>query len=134
MVGRILAVAGILSVAVLAGCRGGTERGPERYEVRGVVTFHGEPVPYGEIMLEPDSGQGNSGPAARGVIESGNYLISDSHGAVSGPLRVRITGYDGNAPAGGGTMPHGAPLFPEFVAAVEQPKHEATHDFSIGGK
>jgi hypothetical protein len=100
MVGRILAVAGILSVAVLAGCRGGTERGPERYEVRGVVTF----------------------------------LISDSHGAVSGPLRVRITGYDGNAPAGGGTMPHGAPLFPEFVAAVEQPKHEATHDFSIGGK
>jgi hypothetical protein len=115
---------------LLGGCSL-SESGPERYEVSGTVTYKGAPVPYGEIVFEPDSKQGNEGPAARAVIENGAYLLKKDKGAVAGPLKVRISGYDGKAPAGGGTMPHGQALFPEYLDQVVQPEDVATHDFTV---
>ncbi len=112
----------------LTGCG---ESGPTRYGVSGTVTYKGEPVPYGDIVFEPDSSKGNEGPAARATIEKGAYVIEKEKGAVAGPLRVRIMGYDGNPPPGGGTQPHGKALFPEYIDKVDQPEDVATHDFAI---
>ena len=117
----------------LSGC-GLSESPPTRYDVTGTVTFKGKPVPYGEIMFEPDSSKGNSGPAARAEIKDGAYATEKEKGVVVGAARVRISGYDGNPPPGGGTQPHGKPLFPEYIDNVDQPEDVATHDFAIGGK
>ncbi|MDB5338027.1 MAG: hypothetical protein JWN70_3646 [Planctomycetaceae bacterium] len=122
-----------LSSILLSGC-GLSDSGPTRYDATGAVTFQGKPVPYGEIIFEPDSSKGNEGPAARAVIENGTYKTEKDKGVVAGAVRVRISGYDGNPPPGGGTQPHGKPLFSEYVDKVDQPEDVATHDFSIGKK
>lgn len=119
---------------LLSGCGILGDSGPARYEVNGTVTYKGQPVPYGEIIFEPDSSKGNEGPAARATIENGKYLTDKEKGVVAGDLRVRITGYDGKAPPGGGTMPHGQTLFAEHVELINQPDDVATHDFTIAGK
>jgi hypothetical protein len=83
-------VAGIAGVAV-CGC--GRMKGPERYSIRGSVTFKGEPVPLGQIAFEPDASQGNEGPGGYADIIAGRYTTH--MGAVSGPHRVRISGQSG---------------------------------------
>lgn len=124
----------LLACLLLSGCGLLSEGGPARYEVSGTVTYQGAPVPYGEIVFEPDSTKGNEGPAARAVIQNGAYLVDKEKGVVSGPLRVRINGYDGKAPPGGGTMPHGKSLFAEYIDQVVQPDDVATHDFTVAKK
>lgn len=121
-----------MPVLCLTGCVG--ESGPTRYDVTGEVKYNGSPVPYGEIMFEPDDSKGNSGPAARAVIENGVYATEKEKGVVAGALRVRISGYDGKPPPGGGTQPHGKPLFAEYRDQVDQPEDVATHDFDVKGK
>jgi len=83
-------VAGIAGVAV-CGCS--RNKGPERYSIRGSVTFKGEPVPLGQIAFEPDASQGNKGPGGYADIIAGRYTTH--MGAVSGPHRVRISGQSG---------------------------------------
>jgi len=83
-------VAGIAGVAV-CGCS--RNKGPERYSIRGSVTFKGEPVPLGQIAFEPDASQGNEGPGGYADIIAGRYTTH--MGAVSGPHRVRISGQSG---------------------------------------
>jgi len=107
------------------------ESGPTRFDVTGTVTYKGEPVPYGEIFFEPDASRDNQGPAARATIENGAYATEKEKGVVAGPIKIRITGYDGNPPPGGGTQPHGKALFPEYADKVDQPEDVATHDFAI---
>ena len=123
-----------LAALLLIGCGDGGGNQAKLYEVHGVVTYNGEPVPYGEITFEPDDRKGNKGPVSTGVIENGIYAIDNGKGVISGDLRVRIAGYDGNPPPGGGTMPHGMALFGEYSTTVVQPEDSATHDFVIKGK
>ena len=87
---RLLAAAGML-LLVAAGC--GRTEGPQRYSLRGAVTFKGEPVPLGQIAFEPDSSQGNRGPGGYADIIDGTYATH--MGAISGPHRVRISGQSG---------------------------------------
>ncbi|WP_437221731.1 hypothetical protein SH661x_002451 [Planctomicrobium sp. SH661] len=124
----------IVCAVTLAGCGSGDSRGPKRFEVKGTVTYQGKPVPYGQIMFEPDASQGNQGPGSGGTIENGSYLVKSDQGVISGPLKVVISGYDGVAPPGGGLNMHGKRLFPDFSAKVTQPAAAATHDFDIAGK
>ena len=116
-------------VLCLTGCG---ESGPSRYDATGTVTYKGQPVPYGEIIFEPDASKGNEGPAARATIEKGAYATEKEKGVVAGAVKVRITGYDGKPHPGGGTQPHGNALFPEYTDKVDQPEDVATHDFAIG--
>ena len=58
-------------ICVLAGCMG--DPGPKRYRVSGEITFDGKPVPHGEIVFTPDSGQGNSGPQGIAIIQNGHF-------------------------------------------------------------
>lgn len=87
---RLLAAAGML-LLVAAGC--GRTEGPQRYSLRGAVTFKGEPVPVGQIAFEPDTSQGNRGPGGYADIIAGRYATH--MGAISGPHLVRISGQSG---------------------------------------
>lgn len=78
--------AALVSVLFLAGCGAGS--GPERAEVRGKVTFKGQPVEDGTIAFIP-TGE-TTGPSAGGKIENGEYVIPAESGPVVGTHRVEI--------------------------------------------
>jgi hypothetical protein len=47
-------------ILISAGCG---SSGPPRYHISGKVTYGGQPVAAGSVMLVPDTSQGNTGPA-----------------------------------------------------------------------
>jgi hypothetical protein len=120
---------GLLVVAALltaAGC-GGSE-GPPRYDLEGAVQFDGQPVPAGEVFLQPDASRGNAGPGSLALIKDGRYQTDPDKGVVGGPYVVRILGFDG-VPVGDSST--GKSLFPQYETQVEFPKEATTHDFAI---
>ena len=46
----------------------------------GTVTFDGQPVPEGEIILSPDTTRGNQGPGVMARISNGKYATPDERG------------------------------------------------------
>ena len=115
-------------VAVVIGCG---DDGPQRYQVKGSVTFAGKPVPFGQIVFEPDSGQGNSGPQDFAKISDGQYDTTTEMGVVGGPHLVRVTGAsvareDENNPS--------PPLFPHYQTKLDLPKEDSTQDIAVPGK
>lgn len=75
----------------VCGCGAGTPKG--LMPVRGTVTFASSPVPYGEVVFEPDAAKGNRGPQSRCPIEGGNYTTRRGFGAPIGPVIVTVTGF-----------------------------------------
>ena len=67
-------------IAVIVGC----DRGPKQYEITGNVSYQGQPVIVGEIILEDLSGVE---PTSFSVIENGHYELWTT----AGEKRVRIT-------------------------------------------
>jgi hypothetical protein len=63
----------------LTGCGGGTQR----IRISGQVTFQGKPVPYGNLVFEPDQSKGNRGPQGYAKIQDGRY---DTNNAGTGAL------------------------------------------------
>jgi hypothetical protein len=61
--------------------------------VTGEVAFQGRPVPYGEVVFEPDSAKGNRGPQCRCPINNGVYATRPGFGAPVGPVVVMVTGF-----------------------------------------
>lgn len=118
---------------LISGC-GSAESGPTRYEVSGKVTYKGQPVPYGEIMFEPDSKKGNQGPAVTAVIKEGQYKTEPGKGTVGGAMVVQIMGLDGKVPANkddAAMNPHGMSLFAGYKTEIDLPQKSTTHDFEI---
>jgi hypothetical protein len=106
-------------VACLAvGC--GKKSGPDRFAVRGTVTFAGQPVPRGMVVLEPDAAQGNRGPVSVIPIIDGSYDSRELSrpGPLAGPLVARVTGYPAPDPAAEPDADPPPPLFPEFRTTV----------------
>lgn len=118
----------VLFAAVFAGCGG-----EKIYQLSGNVTFQGKPVPAGQIVFEPDTTAGNSGPAAFAKIKEGRYdtRILEGRGTVGGPHLVRILGLDG-VPRG--ELLNGMPLFPEYSTTADLPKKDGTQDFDVPPK
>jgi hypothetical protein len=114
-----------LSLSML-GCS--CESGPQRYQLSGKVLHDGKPVPVGEVSLQPDSSQGNSGPACIALIKEGHYKTEADKGIVGGPYLVRIAGFDG-VPVGDSTQ--GREMFPSYETKVDLPKETSTHDFEV---
>ncbi len=115
--------------ATFLGCGG--SGGVERYDVSGTVTYQGKPVPAGMILFEPDTSRGNKGPGGSGKIEHGYYV---THlGAVGGPHRVRILGYDGVAvdTVDEGHKSEGSPLFSDYSTTVDLPQANSTQNFDV---
>lgn len=107
-----------LATCLAAGC--GKQSGPDRFAVRGGVTFAGLPVPRGTIVFEPDQAQGNRGPVSVIPIIDGSYDSRElaRPGALAGPLVVRVTGYPAPDPAAGADADPPPPLFPEHRTNV----------------
>ncbi len=91
----------VLSFALLlAGCGGGPEL-PTIATVRGKVLYDGKPLTFGGVMF-----QGSAGQPARAKIQSdGTFVLTTYNkqdGAPVGKLKVRVTCYEGQAPAAEG--------------------------------
>ena len=132
---RVTFAIGILGLSCLfGGCGGGTD-GPPRFQVSGTVKFKGAAVPAGEICLEPDASKGNTGPMVVIPIKNGSYATEATHGMVSGPVVVRISGTDGvpTTLPGGMDMPNGKSLFTEYqtTGTVATDKAGTKLDFDV---
>jgi len=91
----------VLVAAILIGVTAcGPGNGLNLAQVRGRVTYKGEPVKDGTVMFEPDDSKGNRGPQAMGNLKSdGTYILSSQDpgdGAVVGMHRVGVLGIDPN--------------------------------------
>lgn len=87
------AAAGLSALALLAAAGCGDDSGlPQRYAVRGKVTYKGEPVPSGTVIFEPADAQ--AGRVAQGPIQDGSYSLSTAgeggDGALPGDYKVAI--------------------------------------------
>lgn len=118
-VGRLLiAGAVLLAISYLGGCG---KLGAERYDVKGKVTYRGQPVPSGYVQLAPDSRKGNSGPTPKVDISQGNYEATGGNGVVGGPHVITIFGTDSA----------GKRLFSLYQTEVDLPKQSSTHDIEV---
>ena len=81
------------------------------------MTFDGEPVPTGLLVLEPDISKGNGGPVSVLEINDGRFDSRQpgAKGPLRGPLIARITGY----PAADPNVEIPNPLFREYHTSVE---------------
>jgi hypothetical protein len=120
--------AAVVVAALLLGCGGGADEGPQRFHVSGSVKFNGQPVPAGTVYLEPDTEQGNSGPAGSAPIDGGRYNTAAGKGTVGGPHLIRVDGFDGKATA---DKPFGDPLFVPFTIENDLPKSDTTLDLEV---
>lgn len=116
---------GFLCISVVASLAGCGEKGPQRYERWGTVTFQDKPVPAGIVYFDPDLHAGNDGPQGQAVITAGKYdtRLREQSGPGSGKYVVRIQANDGIA---GPEAPIGKMLFINQVEIrVELPANDA---------
>lgn len=83
--------------ALLPPITGCGDKGPQRHEVYGKVTFLKEPLDEGLIEFEPLENQGTKSGAG---IKDGEYRIPKDKGLFSG--RYKVTIYGGDGFSGGG--------------------------------
>lgn len=117
---------------ILIGCGG--KDGPQRYQRQGKITFNGQPVGKGEIIVSPDRSKGMKGPGTTVTFEDGEYCTRDGMGSWSGPHVLIISGYDGNqGKPNAAREPHpwGGTLFTGHRIEVDFPAENSTHDFDI---
>lgn len=124
---RAAKIASLLVALSFVGC-GSTE--PRRYRLSGTITYAGQPVEMGEILLEPDTSRGNSGPGGMALIEGGRFDTRAGQGTVGGPHIARIlAGRGGNVTA---NEPYGRLHSPEdFRLRIDLPRHDAEHEFAL---
>jgi len=115
----------VAGCAFLLGCSG---TGAPVCDVSGTILFDGQPVPTGRIFFNPDVAQKNDGPQGRADIKNGQFdTRAGGRPAVSGPVIVRIEGYD----LGPDGTSAGKKLFVEYEIKLELPKDASTHKFEV---
>ncbi len=123
---RLVLACGLL---LFAGC---AEKDDGRYDLSGVVTIDGKPIPVGEISFEPDGKSGNKGPASFVPIKDGKYTVKGESGVIGGKYTVTIIGFDGVAV---GEASDGKELLKKpFLEKIDLPKENSTRDFDIKPK
>ncbi|MGE3807700.1 MAG: hypothetical protein AB7K24_23810 [Gemmataceae bacterium] len=115
----------MLVPALLVGC--GQSDG--RHQIKGTITWQGNPVPAGSIVFEPDTAKGNQGPAGVAEIHEGRFITGPEFGARSGPHIARFQLCDGKSQ--GDMAPHGLFLTPEIRLEVDLPAEGGTLDFAL---
>jgi hypothetical protein len=92
-----LAPIALLPTLVLFAALIGCDNGPQIVPLKGKVTYKGEPLKFGSVMLQPIAGQ----PATAVIEPDGTFVLSTNKpgdGATVGENRVRVTSYEGQAP------------------------------------
>jgi hypothetical protein len=87
----------LTALMLLAGC----DRGPQIVPLKGKVTYNGEPLKFGGVMLQPVGGQ----PATGTIEPDGSFVLSTNKlgdGATVGMNRIRVTCFEGQAPGAAG--------------------------------
>ena len=88
----------------------GCDSGPETAPVSGTVTFRGQPLRFGTVMFQHESG----GQPAIGAIQSdGSFQLTTpglGDGVRVGPQLVRITCFEGNDPNNSQSLGSGEPV------------------------
>ncbi|NQW46810.1 MAG: hypothetical protein HQ464_03470 [Planctomycetes bacterium] len=122
--GSIVIVAAGLAFALVSvsGCQKSNGLTP----VSGRVTFKGNPVPMGNVYIEPDASQGNKGPQCRSSIIKGIFASRPEFGSVSGPVIVDVEGSEQRPES---EFP--LPLFRRYTFKTEIPKGRATLDIVV---
>lgn len=122
----------LLLIPIICGCDSG-DIDPNSFQISGEVTWEGQPVPVGFITFEPDSSQGNRGPAGGAEINKGRYETPPGRGIAGGDYIVRIRGYDGVPLENPDDIPseNGTPLFPETIVNVNFPAADTVRDFDL---
>jgi len=117
----------ILATMALTGC--GKTAEPTSYHVSGLVTFGGQPIPYGGIQFIPDETKGNIGPGGYATILNGKYSTQiTGKGIIGGPYQILITGMK-RAPTeekDPDLATAGMILFEEYRTTAELPKASTT--------
>ena len=119
----------LLAAVGTLGCGGSGGYGEP---LHGTVTYDGKPIPAGDVILEPNGTQGNSGPGTIGKIEEGRYTTPPGKGIVGGSYQITVRGYDGIAStAEEGIVDPGAPLFPAYQIEAEIPDNGWQFDIEV---
>jgi hypothetical protein len=123
-----------LAVALLMLPSGCGQRGHERFDLKGKVSYGGQSVKAGYIVFTPEASAGNAGPGAQADIREGKYFTNPALGTIGGPHVVCIFAFDGKPyTPPGNKMPlvMGHPLFPPYTVKVDLPKRAAVFDFTV---
>lgn len=124
--------AAVLLIGVCVFVLGGCSKGPSRYDVSGIATYNGKPIPRGAIVLNADHQSGNTGPQGRAEIHNGEISIKDGMGTSGGSQWIQIMGSDGNNYRDHeGTLHQGKSLFDMVQTKIELPKQDVTLDVRI---
>jgi hypothetical protein len=118
----IVAAGLAFALAIVSGCQKSNGLTP----VTGRVTWKGNPVPMGNVYIEPDASQGNKGPQCRSSIIKGVFVSRPDFGSVSGPVTVDVEGSEQRPES---EFP--VQLFPRYTFKTEIPKGKATLDIVV---
>ena len=108
------------AICLLATSLGGCGDSRE-VQVRGVVQFQGQPVPYGTIYFEPAEDSGRWTPTGYALIRGGEFVTQRGDGCYAGRHIARIQAYDGQP----------TPL-EEDLAAERIPGYEHQEALAVG--
>ena len=120
----------IMGGSFLPGCSSGGDE-LTRHAISGEVTFQGNLVPHGLLTFEPDSSQGNTGPASQANIQNGTFAVPAQRGVIGGSYLVRLSGYKAGAGQAGADDNWGDPLFEDLELRLNLPANKSVHDFHL---
>lgn len=121
-----LPFASVVAIALIGMTISGCQKSDGLTPVSGRVTWKGNPVPMGNVSIEPDASQGNKGPQCRSSIIKGIFTSRPEFGSVSGPVIVDVEGSEQRSES---EFP--LPLFPRYTFKTEIPKGKATLDIVV---
>jgi len=121
---------GAVFVCLLASCQQ-SQDGAQRFSLSGEIKVDGKPVPAGEIMFEPDTSQGNSGPAGVAEIKDGRYSTLPEMGTVGGPQIAVISANKGIILKENGETPQGWLILDGFRMTIDLPRKSHTENLDI---
>jgi hypothetical protein len=118
---KLMAILLFLAGCALIGCGNSSEQ--KRNRVSGKVTYDGQPVAFGDVVITPDGAKKNSGAQGFANIRDGKYdtLAEGGKGYGGGPAVLHVTAFDKQG---------GKVLF-EGDISVDLPPGDATHDIDI---
>ena len=121
-------------IVVVAGAFAGCSRsdGPARYDLKGVVTYDGKPVPVGFVTFIPNADKGNKGPGGGTDVKDGMFDTTAGKGMVGGPHKIQVVGFDGvSVVISGSRFEEGTPLFPRYEFEADLPSEAGTFDIEV---